>query len=96
MVKLKVKLYAGLREIAGNSEVDVDVEGEKTVLLSVLRKLCQMFGQRFSSNFFDEKGDYKGFCVITVNGLDMRRLKGLKTEVSSGDSIDIIPPAAGG
>jgi len=55
-----------------------------------------MFGQRFSNNFFDEKGEYKGFCIITVNGLDMRRLKGLKTEVSSGDSIDIIPPAAGG
>ncbi|MFQ5821732.1 MAG: hypothetical protein ACE5I5_17235, partial [Candidatus Heimdallarchaeota archaeon] len=70
MVRLKVKLYAGMREIAGDSEVAVDVDGEKAVLLSVLRKLCQMFGQRFSNNFFDEKGEYKGFCIITVNGLD--------------------------
>jgi len=85
-----------MREIASNSEVDVDVEGEKAALLSVLRKMCQMFGQRFSNNFFDEKGEYKGFCIITVNGLDMRRLKGLKTEVSSGDVVGIIPPAAGG
>jgi MoaD family protein len=96
LVRLKTKLHAGLREIAGTSEVDLELEGEKTVLLSVLRELCQMFGPVFSNNFFDEKGEYKGFCIITLNGTDMRRLSGLETEVSSGDLIDIIPPASGG
>lgn len=91
-----MKLYAGIREIAGQSEIVVDMNGEKVVLLSVLRKLCQMFGKRFSNNFFDETGEYKVFCIITVNGLDMRRLKGLKTEISSGDILGIMPPAAGG
>ncbi len=96
LVRLKVKLYSGLQEIASASELDVELEGERTVLLSVLQKLCQMFGPLFSNNFFDEKGEYKGFCIITVNGMDMRRLSGLETEVSQGDSIDIIPPASGG
>lgn len=96
LIRLRAKLYAGLREIAGASEVDVELEEEKKVLLSVLQKLCQMFGPVFSNNFFDKKGEYKGFCIITVNGTDMRRLSGLETEVSPGDRIEIIPPASGG
>lgn len=96
MVNVRVRLYAGLREFAGASEVEVNIQGKKVGLLSLLRRLCEMFGKPFSNNFFDEKGEYKGFFVITVNGVDMRRLKGLETQISSGDSIGIIPPAAGG
>jgi len=96
MVKIKVKLHGGIREIAGKSDIEVDFEEKKVDLYVVLQKISQMFGHHFRRQFFDANGEYTAAFIIAKNGLDIRRLKGLKTEVSSGDIISIVPPAAGG
>ena len=44
----------------------------------------------------DENGDLRYFVNIYLNGEDVRFLQGVKTPISSGDEVSIVPAVAGG
>jgi molybdopterin converting factor small subunit len=64
--------------------MEVEVKEERPTVSSVLQIMSQRFGQHI--------WDY----LVAVNGQEIRRLKGLKTEVSSSDTIVIFSPVCGG
>ena len=44
----------------------------------------------------DESGELRHFVNIYVNGEDVNFLQGLKTVISAGDEVSIVPAVAGG
>jgi molybdopterin synthase sulfur carrier subunit len=89
-----VRLYASLRELGGERDIDVALADGATVrdLLNRLVELRPVLAQRL----LDEDGDIPRFVNVFVNGRDIRHLSGLDTPVMPDDEVTILPPAAGG
>jgi len=94
-VNVKVKFFASLREKLGTKEVDIRLSDGCTVR-TLLKHLTEKFGRPFKEYVFNEKGEIKEYILILVNGLSVHQLKGLDTELKSGDSVAILPPVSGG
>lgn len=50
----------------------------------------------FGSKILDEHGELHKFVNVFVADDDVRYLKGLDTEVASGQTVSIVPAVAGG
>ena len=96
MVKVTVKLYARLMELAGFSNLELEMPG-KPCLKDLLENLGERFGKDFKmvlASPSDEYGHY--FAAILINDRDFKKLAGLKTELKENDIIRLIPPIFGG
>lgn len=89
-MKVKVSVYATLREKLGWKSKEVEVE-ENTTVRDVLEKLPDLSGK-----VFNKSGELVEGMVVLLNGLNIKGLEGLNTKVKDGDEIDIFPPAGGG
>ena len=78
-------LVGGLRTIAAEGET----------IEEVLDDLESRY-PRFSAGLIDEKGEVHPFVNLYLNDEDIRFLKQLKTPVTDGDIITIVPSVAGG
>jgi molybdopterin synthase sulfur carrier subunit len=89
-----VRLYAFLRELAGERDIEVTLPDGATVrdLFSRLVELRPSLAQRL----LDTDGNTPRFVNVFVNGRDIRDLNGLDTPVMPDDEVTILPPAAGG
>jgi len=47
-------------------------------------------------HLYDENGALRSFVNLFLNGEDIRQLDGVKTSLSPGDKLTIIPAIAGG
>lgn len=92
-MNITVKSFADLRELI-ESEVQLDVlEGE--TIGGILITLCTAHpGLREA--LFAPSGTLRDYVNVLKNGRNIAFLDGLETQVSSGDSIALFPPAAGG
>lgn len=96
MVKVVVKLYARLEELAGFSNLELEISGKPS-----LKDLLDRLGERFGTDFrnvlespSDEYGHYSS--AILINDRDFKKMDGLKTVLKENDVIRIIPPIFGG
>ena len=87
MAKVKVRMYATVREAAGIPETEV-VAADLEVLL---RRLAEMFGSGFSHLLAGGEG-----VVILVNGRTVKSGPGSGARLSEGDEVSIFPPVSGG
>jgi molybdopterin synthase sulfur carrier subunit len=89
-----VRLYAFLRELAGERDVEIAIPDGATIhdLISRLVELRPVLAERL----LDEDGNTPQFVNILVNGRDIRDLDGLDTPVMPNDEVTIVPPIAGG
>jgi molybdopterin synthase sulfur carrier subunit len=88
------RLYAFLRELAGEREIDVALPDGATVrdVLTRLAELRPVIAQRLPGT----DGSIPLSVNVFVNGRDIRDLKGLDTPVMPDDEVTILPPVAGG
>jgi len=96
MVKVNVRLYARLVELAGVSTLELEMPG-KPRLKDLLKKLGERFGKDFHrvvTSSSDQYGLY--FLAILINEKDSTMLEGRETELKENDIIRIIPPVCGG
>ena len=95
MLAVKVKLYATLRQIAGQKTIDVDLAAGATVadlLDAVLARHPEM-----KTDLLDENGDLFPHVHLFVNGQDAPLLEqALETPIASDDEIDLFPATGGG
>ena len=92
-----VRFFTNLREITGKKEEKVEFPEEKVSLDKVIRSLAENYGREFFEYVYDSKtGEVQGFLQFLVNGRSVSTLNGLKTELSDGDVLAIIPPVGGG
>ena len=87
MAKVKVRMYATVREIAGTPEADVDA----TDLEGVLRALAETLGGKLYRLLDDDEG-----IVVLLNGRNVRRRLAQRVELKDRDEVSIFPPVSGG
>jgi molybdopterin converting factor small subunit len=79
-------------DAGGAARLSIGTDG--TVEL-VLRELVDRW-PRLGRRICDERGEIRTFVNVYVDGEDVRRTGGLRTEVSDGAEIQVIPSVAGG
>jgi len=87
-----VRIPTPLRKITGGS-AEVDAEGAS------IRELFDSLEGSYAglkAKVFDEGGEIRRFIIISLNGEDVRYLRGADTPVKQGDEISIVPAIAGG
>ena len=89
-----VRLYAGLREAAGQRDFEVDLPAG--ALIGELLKRLIALRPKLDGKILDESGHVPQYVAVFVNGRDIRHLNGLGTPVQPEDEIAIFPPVAGG
>ena len=97
-VKVSVRFFTSLREITGKREEILEFSrGEGATVEDALKRLGELHGKSFAEYVYDPKsGEVRGFLQFLVNGRNVTSNKGLKTKLSNGDVLAIIPPVGGG
>ena len=65
-------------------------------IINLLEQLTLKFGKKFEEMIFKDSTDLSKYVLITVNGKDIRTLKGLSTTLNQNDEIFFVPAIAGG
>lgn len=97
MPKIKVRLYAALREIAGESEVVIDTPqgiSVKEMMRSFFEQYEEKFKERYG--FSSRKDDVEKRFLVFVNDAPIYSLDGFDTKLKEGDKVDILEPISGG
>ncbi len=91
-MRIKVRSFAGFRNILGKESVVELKEGAK--IEDLLDALCSGH-EELRRMLFDEAG-LKEDANILVNGKNIAALKGLETALTDGDEVAMFPAAIGG
>jgi molybdopterin synthase sulfur carrier subunit len=93
-MKVAVTFYAYLREQVGDkSKLEIDLEEGATVS-HLMDELCS--DSTIKEILLDESQELKSEITVLINGREIKFLKGIETEITSGDEISIFPLVAGG
>lgn len=90
MPKIRVKLFANIREFTGTKELEVD----SGTVREVLKKLCRKF-PGFEELIFDGE-KIKPYINVFLNGKNVLDEGGPGTMLHTDDEIAIFPPVSGG
>ena len=95
-MKVKIRYLGPVRVMLNKKEEEMEVP-VKITLVELLSKLSGLYGDRFREEVFesDSKRIREGL-VVTVNGIAIGQLSGVKTELKEGDAITLLPFFAGG
>ncbi len=95
-VKVSVRLFTTLRELAGRGEEPVEFSAKNITLKDVLEALATKHGKAFREYLYDEEGKIREHLQLLVNGKSVGLLEGMKTRLKEGDQVAIVPPVGGG
>ena len=88
-----IRAFAYFRDILGR-DLEVELEDGSTVK-ELLDSLCKSH-QKMKSALLDESGNVREYVILMKNRKNVDSLEGLKTKLSEGDEVAILPPIAGG
>ncbi|HEX9908806.1 MAG TPA: ubiquitin-like small modifier protein 1 [Thermoplasmata archaeon] len=91
MAKITVRLFATLREAAGDSRADLDAD-DVAEMLDVLRS---RYGKNLGTMLDSARRD-PDRLVILVNGRNLDHKVQWSTKLRDGDEVAIFPPVSGG
>ena len=94
-MKIEVRLFANLRELAGQRSVVEDASSGASVG-DVLQKICDRFGAKFREQVMCRGGQPSENVKVLLNGHNIVFLQGTATKLKDGDVIAIFPPVGGG
>ena len=93
MGKVNVKFYGVLVEAARHQK---EIKVDATNISEVLGRLADEYGDSFKQRVIGANGEPQQYVNIFVNNTDIRHLENVKTPLSEGDEVLIIPAVAGG
>ena len=92
-----VRIPAPLRNLTGdNNKIEINLSNIDERQVKTLLDYVDKEFPGFKAKLFNPTGELKQFVNIFINGEDARYIKGINTEVVSGDEISIVPAVAGG
>ena len=96
MPKVRVRVFANIRDVVGNREVQLEV-GKGATIRELLYDMVKRYGDEFERLVIDSEAETLAPSIkVLLNGRNVELLKGLKTVVSDGDIVVIFPPVGGG
>jgi MoaD family protein len=97
-VKASVRFFAALRELVGKKEESFTFpDGEEVTVENLLKRLAELYGKDFVEYVYDRKtGEIQSYLTLLVNGRSITTLDRLKTKLTNGDVLAILPPVGGG
>jgi MoaD family protein len=95
MVDVKVIFFSILTDITEIEELIFPMDIDSNIR-NLLEQLTLKFGKKFEEMIFKDSTDLSKYVLITVNGKDIRTLKGLSTTLNQNDEIFFVPAIAGG
>lgn len=90
MAKVTVKLFANLREQAGQAKLEINGEDLREVLNLLVEKYDGL------GNLIFDNGGFHPFIHVMVNGISVKDKDGLDTVLHDEDEIALFPPVSGG
>ncbi|MDK2894999.1 MAG: sulfur-carrier protein [Moorella sp. (in: firmicutes)] len=95
-MKIKVEVILDLAQVLGQREIEVEVP-EGSTLRTLVRYLTDRYGETLKKKLIrTDTGEPYPYFRFMVNGRDIVGLQGLDTPLVEGDTVLVIPPAAGG
>ncbi len=93
MKVVKVRVFSTLIEKMGWKEKTIEIEGGN--IADALRN-AKGNQQDLHTILTQRQGDSAHGYIVLLNGREIEFLNGLETPVTTGDTISIFPPLAGG
>jgi len=97
MPEVTLKLYATLREIAGEGKIIMNVP-EGSSVKELIRSLFDQYKEKFIERYgslFKKKNMEERFLVF-VNNNPISSLNGFETKLKDKDKVEILEPISGG
>ena len=95
-MKTKVRYFTTLRELARTMEEEIEMKNG-TTLSDFLEKIALKYGEAAFNYLYDKKsGTIDPSIQFLVNGVSIRNLQGIRTELKDGNVVAIVPPIGGG
>ena len=94
-MKVEVKFFTSLREIAGKKVEQIQLQNTITVN-ELITVLSARYGKKFREYIYNKKGEVQGFLSFLVNGKNINTMQGFDTKLKNGDVVVILPPVGGG
>ncbi|MBC8521421.1 MAG: radical SAM protein [Methanomicrobia archaeon] len=91
---VKVKFPLALHELTKTRETEFDLDGSTTIG-EVMEKLVEKYGDEFRERVIDG-GEIKRSFNVYLNGMNVKNLQGIKTEVEGNAEIVILSWVSGG
>ena len=91
---MRVKIFATLRQLVGEKEVEVRVDADDTVR-NVLEKLTAEY-PALRQHIWDDEGNLQRFIIVLINGRSIKFLDGLKSAIRESDQLALFPLLGGG
>lgn len=91
---MKVLLFATLREMAGQREIEIPL-AEPRQLISCLNELAVKFGTEWRNTVLCNERSISDYVSIYINGQGVDKKSG-DVMVSDKDEVEILVPLAGG
>ncbi len=95
-MKVFVRLFTALRELAGKSKETLEFSAEVVTVKDVLEELVKQYGEVFREYLFNEEGKVQEHLQLLVNGKSVDLLEELETRLKEEDQVAIVPPVGGG
>lgn len=95
MVDVKIIFFSILTDITEIEELTFPIDIGSNIR-NLLEQLTLKFGEKFEELIFKNSTDLSKYVLITINGKDIRTLKGLQTILKQDDEIFFVPAIAGG
>ena len=95
---IKVKFPLSLHELTKTRWTDLDCDGSTTIE-DVMRHLADHYGDKFRATVLATDGDelaIKRTFNVYLNGMNIKNLQGIKTEVHGSDELIILSWVSGG
>lgn len=95
-MKIKVRYFTTLRELAKTSEEEIEMK-EGSIFIDLIKKIALKYGEEALNYLFDKKsGVIDPSIQFLINGISIHNLQGPRTELKEGNTVAIIPPIGGG
>ena len=97
-MQVSVRFFTTLRELTGKKEENLEFSKGKAVTVeNVIEHLKKLYGKSLTEYICNPKtGEVRGFLQFLVNGRSIASFEGLRTKLSDGDVLAVIPPVGGG
>ncbi len=96
-MKVAVDYLGSIKQTLGLKKAEKIKLKENATVADLLNDLAEKHGASFRESVYEPKdSDMKTHYILSVNGLLLNQLKGLKTKLTDGDQIIVMPVVTGG